>query len=165
LCGLSVAVGSLAAKAVVVVLPMMVAPAHDRCVGARPESPVDRRAHFGRKIRSVDDVLDPDRDAAQRPGVLRAGVFGMAHKRADGFFVGADRFERKRDGGIRGEIAGIDAALKFDEGKHGHRFLWRAYRFYGPDVDRTSGCGPRVFVMAGLVAAMLALGMVRIQTS
>ena len=98
------------------------------------------------------------------PAFCARGVFGMADKRADGFFVRADRFERKRDGGIRGEIAGIDAALKFGEREHGHRFLWRAYRFYGPDVDRTSGCVPRVFVMAGLVAAMLASGMVRIQT-
>ena len=61
--------------------------------------------------------------------------------------------------GIGGKIAGIDAALEFGERDHGHRFLWRAYRFYGPDVDRTSGCVPRVFVMAGLVPAMLASGM------
>jgi hypothetical protein len=134
-------------------------------VGARSKSPVDRRAHFGRKIRGVDDILDADRDAAQRPGVLRTGFLVPADEGADGFFVRTDRVERQRDGGIGGEIAGIDAALKFGEGEHGHRILWRAYRFYGPDLDRTSGCPPRVFVMAGLVPAMPALGMVHIQTS
>ena len=75
---------------------------HDRRVRARPKPPVDLRAHFGRKIRGVDDVLDADRDAAQRPGVLRAGVFGAADEGADGFFVRVGGLDRLRDRGIGG---------------------------------------------------------------
>jgi hypothetical protein len=36
----------------------------------------------------------------------------MADKGADGLFVRSDRCTRLRDGGVGGEIAGIDAALE-----------------------------------------------------
>ena len=110
---------------------MMVAPGRLSAITtgasrARAESLVDRRAHLGRKIRGIDDVLDPDRDAAQRPGVLRARDFRvMADKGADGFFLRADRLQRLGDGGIGGKIALRDAALKVGERDHGHRSLRR----------------------------------------
>ena len=43
---------------------------------------------------------------------MRADIRVMADKGADGFFVRSDGFARLRDGGIGGEIAGIDAALE-----------------------------------------------------
>ena len=71
---------------------------HDRRIGAGPPAPVDRRAHFGRKIRRIDDVLDADGDAAQRPVRARA-VLVVADKGADGLSC-ADRLQRLGDRGL-----------------------------------------------------------------
>ena len=91
---------------------------HDGRIAARPKAPVDRRAHLGREIRGIDDVLDADRNAAQRPGALRARACVMADEGADGLFLRIDRFQRLRDRGVGGKIAGIDAALEFGERDH-----------------------------------------------
>ena len=71
---------------------------HHGRIAARPISPVDRRAHFGREILGIHDVLDADRNATQRPGALRADVWIMADERADGLFMRSDGFQRLRDG-------------------------------------------------------------------
>ena len=42
-------------------------------VGRRPVAAIDRRAHLGRQVGGVDDVLDADRHAVQRPA-RRAAV-------------------------------------------------------------------------------------------
>ena len=42
----------------------------------------------------------------------------MADEGADGLFMRTDRFTRLRDGGVSGEIAGIDAALEVGERDH-----------------------------------------------
>ena len=39
------------------------------------------------------------------------------------FVLRADRFQRLRDRGVGGKVAGIDAALEFGERDHGQRFL------------------------------------------
>ena len=67
---------------------------NDWRIRARLPTPVDRRAHLGRKIRCVDDVLDADRDAVQRPRACGADAFGMADKSANSFVMRADRLNR-----------------------------------------------------------------------
>ena len=49
----------------------------------RPAAAADRRAEFGRVIRGIDDVLDRDRDAVQRPDrvALRAALVERARLR------------------------------------------------------------------------------------
>ena len=42
----------------------------------------------------------------------------MADEGADGLFMRTDRFQRLRDRGVGGKIAGIDAALEFGERDH-----------------------------------------------
>ena len=69
--GLRVFPGPKKASSVVTVLPSMMAPAalssaNDESVSAGSTSGEDRRSEFGRKIAGVDDVLDADRDSAQR---------------------------------------------------------------------------------------------------
>ena len=41
-------------------------------VGRRPVAAIDRRAHLGRLVEGVDDVLHADRHAMQRPALARA---------------------------------------------------------------------------------------------
>src|SRR5229473_521017 len=96
---------------------------HHSRIRARPPALVDRRAHLCRKIRRVDDVLDPDGDAAQRPGTCGADGLTTTHKGADGFFVRADRLKRLGDGGTGRKIARIDPALKFGKRHHWHYSL------------------------------------------
>jgi hypothetical protein len=55
--------------------------------------------------------------------------FVAADKSADGFVMGADRFQRLRDRGISRNITGIDPALEFGERHHWHYFI--------PCEDRT----------------------------
>ena len=76
---------------------------------------IDRRAHLGGKIGGVDDVLDPDGDAAQRASAWRVRRYAMADERADFLVFRGDRFQRLRNRGIRGEIAVFDAALQIGE--------------------------------------------------
>src|SRR6202790_2834436 len=111
---------------------------NDRRIRARLPALVDRRAHLGRKIRRVDDVLESPRDAAQRPGTRRARAVGTADKSANGFLMRADRLKRLADRRIRRKIAGIDTALEFGERDHGIVSFedWKA--FYGPGRDRAS---------------------------
>jgi len=71
-----------------------------------------------RKIRRVDDVLDPDGDAAQRTCARRADGLVATDKGTDGLVMRADRLQRLRDRGISRKIAGIDTALKFGERHH-----------------------------------------------
>ena len=56
---------------------------HHGRVRARLMAAIDRRAHFGGHISGVDDVLDADRDAAQRAFGLRARIFGAM---GEGYF-------------------------------------------------------------------------------
>src|SRR5439155_12701489 len=87
--------------------------------------------------RCVDDVLDADRDAVQRPRACGADVFGMADKSANSF-VRADRLKRPADRRIGRKIVGIDAALEFGERDHWRVSLQRPNSFYVPRRDRAS---------------------------
>ena len=91
---------------------------HHSRIAARPKSAVDRRTHLGREILGVHDVLDADREAAQRPGALRASIFVPTNEGADGLFMCTGCFERLCDRSVCGKVAGIDAALKFGERDH-----------------------------------------------
>ena len=77
-CGLRVFPGVKAASSVVTVLPRMIAPAlrrrlDDRRVVKRPSALVEDGAVLGRQIARVDDVLQADRHAMQRPGRSSGG--------------------------------------------------------------------------------------------
>ena len=72
LCGLVVTPGVMPANSQVTVLPSITAPAArisatQAASVARPMAAIDRRAHLGRQVGGVDDVLDADRHAVQRP--------------------------------------------------------------------------------------------------
>ena len=72
-CGLRVLPGVKAASSVVTVLPRMIAPASRRrsttaASFERTPAAVEDGAVLGRQIARVDDVLQPDRHAVQRPG-------------------------------------------------------------------------------------------------
>ena len=56
---------------------------HDRRVGARLLATIDLRTHLGRQVGGVDDVLDADRDAAQRTFVFARAEFAR-WRSADG---------------------------------------------------------------------------------
>ena len=71
---------------VVTVLPMMTAPASRSlrtaalsASGRRPKK--IRRTTFGRIVRGVEDVLDFDRNAVQRPGALATGLAAIERRR------------------------------------------------------------------------------------
>ncbi len=89
-------------------------------IGARPPSPVDRRAHFRRKIGGVDDVLDADGDAAQRTCARRTGVLRTADERADGLVMLVGRLTGPGNRVIGRKIAVVDTALEFGERHHRH---------------------------------------------
>jgi len=93
---------------------------HDRRIRARPPAFVDRRAHFSRKVRCIDDVLDADGDAAQRARTRRADGLRTTDESADGFVMRGDRFTRLCDCGIGRNLAGIDTALEFGKRHHWH---------------------------------------------
>ena len=121
------------ANAVVVVLPAMVAPAAFSIAttgaSARGRQPFRSASPFRSQVRGIDDVLDAHRNAAQRSGILRAGVFGTADEGADGLFMRVDRLERLGDRRIGGKIAGVDTALEFGKRQHRHRSLIRPNSF------------------------------------
>src|SRR5207244_9469198 len=50
-------------------------------VGAWPAARKNRRTAFGRIIRGVEDVLDPDRDAMQRPDPFAIGLAAVKRTR------------------------------------------------------------------------------------
>ena len=61
-------------------------PAHDRRVALRPPSREDLAAEFGRHVGCVNDVLDRDWQAVERPkrkagGFGRVGLFGGGQRR------------------------------------------------------------------------------------
>ncbi len=71
-CGLRVSPGPKKANSVVTVLPRMIAPAalssaNDEGIGRRLAAGKNRRAEFRRKVLGVDDVLDADGNAGERP--------------------------------------------------------------------------------------------------
>ena len=124
LCGLRVLPGSRWANSVVTVLPISDAAVaadqrHQRGIGLRAVAEIDRRAVFGRHVGGVENILQPDRQAAQRlvldagrlRGRARAGEVerdeGADLALALGDGVGA---EIERVGG--GEFAGFDGAGK-----------------------------------------------------
>ncbi len=121
---------------------------NDRRIRARPPAPIDRRAHFGRKIRCIDDVFDAHRDTAQRPGAYRVDGLGTTGKGADGSVMGADRFKRLVDRRIGRKIVGIDTALEFSERDHWHCSLTetgpllRSMLAWGKRPSRHSGAMP-----------------------
>ena len=47
---------------------------HRRGVGRRAVAGIDRRAHPGRHVGGIEDVLDPDRHAVERPGRFCGGI-------------------------------------------------------------------------------------------
>ena len=73
---------------------------------------IDRSAHLGREVSGIDDVLDADRDATQRPGRLRTRPWIMADEGPDRIVLCADRLQRLADGGIRQQRALLDTRLK-----------------------------------------------------
>ena len=93
---------------------------HHRRIRARLPAFIDRRAHFSRKVRRIDNVLDADRNAAQRPGTCRADRLGAAHKGADGFVMSLGRLTRLGNRRIGRKLAGIDPALEFGKRHHWH---------------------------------------------
>ena len=92
---------------------------HHRRIRARLMAAIDRRAHLGRHVRGVDDVLDADRDAAQRTFGLRARVFGAMGEGANGLFLGVDGRERFRKRRVGRQLALVDAAFLVGERDHG----------------------------------------------
>ena len=90
---------------------------HARGVGARAPPGVDRAAALGRQVRGVDDVLDADRDAVQRPArglrvaLARLGERGAGvevRPRPDGLLALGDPLEARGDERRRGQIPGGD---------------------------------------------------------
>src|SRR5262249_2961242 len=76
----------------------------------------------------VDDVLDADRDPAQRALLLRTRIGGTVRKRANGLLLRVDRRQRLRERGVRRELALVDAALEVGERDHGRFPLCRHAR-------------------------------------
>ena len=85
---------------------------HDRCVGTRTMSAVDRCTHLCREMRRIDDVLDSDGDPAQRPAVLCARGLVGADEGANGLVMRADCILRLGDCGVRRKRALLDPLLK-----------------------------------------------------
>jgi hypothetical protein len=90
----------------------------NRRIRARPPAPVDRRAHLGRKVRRVHDVLDAHGDAAQRTRARRARGGVMTDKGADRLVLRADCVKRLRDRHVGRKLALFDPALNFGERQH-----------------------------------------------
>ena len=80
-CGLVVGPGWVPANSAVTVLPRMTRARlaqdrHRRRVRRRAVPRIDRRAHLRRHVGGIEDVLDPDRHAVERPGRRRRFVAG-----------------------------------------------------------------------------------------
>jgi hypothetical protein len=86
---------------------------HHRRIGSRPKAPIDGRTHFGRKVAGFDDVLDADRDAAQRAGRLRGRSSGKAGKSTDCLLMRCDRLAGQRQRFIWRKLALVDTKSKF----------------------------------------------------
>ena len=82
-------------------------------------TPVDGGAHLGRHVSGIDDVLDADRNPAQRPLVLRTHVARTAHEGADRLLLRLDRRDRLRQRRVRRYLTLVDAALEVGERDHG----------------------------------------------
>jgi hypothetical protein len=76
---------------------------------------VDRRAHLRRKIGGIDDVLDTDGNAAQRPVARRLSRNAMADEGADRLVLCGNGLQRLRNRGVGGKLAPGDAALQIGE--------------------------------------------------
>ena len=92
---------------------------HHGRIRARLMAAIDHRSHLGRHVLGVDDVLDADRDAAQRAFFLRARIPGAMGEGADGLLLGVDGGERFRKRGVRRQLALVDAAFLVGERDHG----------------------------------------------
>ena len=88
---------------------------HRRRIRRRPVARVDRRAHLRRHVGGIENVLDADRHAVERPHGLRGGIAGARpgeHKvwieegpGPDCFLALGDAREAGTDHGLRGRAA------------------------------------------------------------
>ncbi len=90
---------------------------HERGVAGRPVSGIDRRAVGCRQVGGVEQILDADRQPAQRRGdQLSGGVLRAFARRldvehgegADGALAGGDRLRTAIDDVGRRELAAVD---------------------------------------------------------
>ena len=109
-------------------------PPHRRATGipCRSDDPIS----VGKSAVSMMSLM-PTVMPRSGPAVARADVRVMADERADGFLLRADRLQRLRDRGIRGQIALRYQALKVGERDHGH-YSGGMSRFYGARRNRAS---------------------------
>ena len=132
--GLRVPAGCRLANSVVTVLPSTMPPARRTSatiggIGFRAMAGIDRRAVFGREIDGVENVLDADRQPAQRhlrasPGAAaarRAAARSSATKAPISPRARRSPAAQSSTTAARREFAGLDPAGEIERGQHQRR--------------------------------------------
>ena len=103
-------------------------------IGAGTKPAINRRTHLGREVGGIDDVLDADRNAAQRTGICRARRLVATDERPDIAVLAGDCIQRLPDRRGGRKLIPFDAALKI--GKRNHERFPVSGRFTKPPTAR-----------------------------